>query len=135
MTNNTIIKKRNIAALVSSLVLIAMVGSTSANAVAGPRDLPKPTGLYVTVLNPTAAIVYFTTVLNADSYTIRICKNERSCTNTTVYSSLPPVSEDNFLFTELQSSTKYKVTVRANGSGSYRNSSFTDEVKVTTPAS
>lgn len=87
-------------------------------------QLAKPRILSATPA-ATSMVVNFTTIANASSYTVRIIRSER------VFQTFPNASTGG-TFSQLEPLTKYKVTVRAIGSGNYVNSDESDEFTVTT---
>ena len=87
-------------------------------------QLAKPRILSATPA-ATSMVVNFTTIANASSYTVRIIRSER------VFQTFPNASTGG-TFSNLEPLTKYKVTVRAIGSGNYVNSDESDEFTVTT---
>jgi uncharacterized repeat protein (TIGR02543 family) len=121
-------KNRKFIAIASMLALLAMVGTAPVNAgddrSRRTTQLAKPRILSATPA-ATSMVVNFTTIANASSYTVRIIRSER-------VSQTFPNATTGGTFSQLEPLTKYKVTVRAIGSGNYVNSDESDEFTVTT---
>ena len=133
MKINSFLKKRNIAALASSLALIAVFGSAPVQARDhGAIQLAKPRITFGWAQNSQAFFFTVACVPHAISYAVRVEKGER-----TVLKNVPAECGNNALiFSDLlAANTKYKITAQAIGDGlTYKTSSESDEVLAWTTA-